>query len=87
MCLTAAADEICKKCPNRRGESCRGVNALAYDREVLNRTGLREGDTVTLGQLQQAVEEHILRPGALEDICGGCRWIEICQRKWAVMKH
>lgn len=85
--LTASADAICEKCPNRRGEACRGVNALAYDQEVLKRTGLREGDTVTLNQLQCMVKEHILRPGALETICGECRWIEICRRKWTEMKH
>lgn len=80
--LTAAADEICQSCPNRRGTACSGVNALSYDREVLRRTGLREGDIITLNQLQCSVEEHILRPGGLEAICGKCRWFEICQRKW-----
>ncbi len=81
--LTCRADEICEQCPNRRGERCSSAHALDYDQKVLSLTGLREGEAVTLKQLQQAVEEKILRPGKLEGVCGSCQWAEICRRKGA----
>lgn len=81
--LVCRADGICEVCPNRRGVRCAGGNALVYDEKVLSLTGLREGMTVTLGQLQQAVQEKILQPGKWEEVCGDCQWAEICRRKAA----
>ena len=82
FCLTTEADEICAHCPNRRGNQCNSPKALDYDRQVLRRIGLSEGDTVTLPDLQHLVEKRILRPGQLEAVCGGCHWAPICRVKW-----
>lgn len=81
LCLTSRADEICENCPNRQGDHCTGGSAMVYDERVLSLTGLREGEVITVHQLQQAVKEKILRPGKLEEVCGGCQWAEICRRK------
>lgn len=81
--LVVGADEICRKCPNRRGENCTpDSNADTFDRAVLELCGLREGEELSFLEFADRVQSSILGKGLRESICGGCRWNDICtQRK------
>ena len=82
--LTAGHDVLCGSCPNRT-EACE--NAGAYDRRVLALCGLETGQAMTWGELRQAVRSRILLPGRLSQVCGGCRWAELCRGKLAEQRR
>ncbi|MCD8366840.1 MAG: DUF1284 domain-containing protein [Clostridiales bacterium] len=87
--LTMAADVMCAACPNRRGNECDGTgNASRYDRAVLERCGLREGDELPFLTFTAAVQSRILAPGGRAAICGGCQWNELCSGpgRWTELK-
>ena len=76
--LTSGHDVLCGSCPNRT-KACE--NAGAYDRRVLALCGLTAGQSLTWGELRQAVQTGILAADRLSQVCGGCPWADICQRK------
>ena len=75
--LMDSPDDICAACPNRLTENC-AEKASRYDREVLRRCGLSEGDTLPYRDFSENVIETILRPGDRRKICGDCQWSSLC---------
>ncbi len=73
--LTMGHDVLCAACPRRR-EGC--PNAAVYDQRVLALCGLEAGVRLPWGRLRRAVEECILAPGRLAQVCGDCRWAALC---------
>lgn len=76
--LEAGQDCICRNCPNR-GTKC--PNAAVYDSRVLVLCGLRTGQVLPWGQLQEAVRRRIVRTGRLASVCGDCEWADLCRAK------
>lgn len=81
VCILAQTDDICSACPNNRQGHCvtTGGNAAEYDRQVLLRCGLLEGEVMHFLDFEKLVYEQILLPGKREEICGNCRWNGLCQ--------
>ena len=44
-----------------------------------NQSGLRFGQRIPWDEFERRVEQQILRPGRLEQICQGCQWLDICR--------
>ncbi len=87
--LTVAADVMCAACPNRQGNECGGTgNASRYDRAVLKRCGLHEGDRMPFLTFASVVQTRILASGKRTEICGGCQWNEWCigSGRWAELE-
>ena len=77
--LVVNTDEICTACPNNTGGTCEKPDLVAdYDRQVLSRCGLTEGEVLPFGCFTALVEEKILSSGHRREICGGCQWNGLC---------
>lgn len=85
--LTLGTDAVCAACPNNAGGVCSKPDLVAgYDRAVLVRCGLTEGQVLPFGELTARVQARILAPGLRREICPGCQWAAICDRqpsRWA----
>ena len=78
--LQAQTDHICEACPHNRKGVCTSDNKAAdYDRQVLSRLGLHQGDTMRWLDFSRLVSEQILETGKREEICGECQWNHLCQ--------
>lgn len=78
--LVCSADGVCAACPhNRRGVCESADKTRRYDAAVLALTGLREGENLPWTELRRRVEERILAPGRLEEVCGDCQWHALCR--------
>jgi len=78
--LVTGKDAICAACPNWQGDKCETEEKVCrYDRGVLDRCALEPGQTLSFQALEAAAQEHILRPGLREKVCGDCQWTEICR--------
>lgn len=86
--LAAKCDEICEKCPNKRGNICEAEEKVSfYDRQVLSLCGLSEGDELSFKAFAALVQEKVIAPGKRAQICSGCRWNNICsstKSRWDV---
>ncbi len=77
--LTIGTDIVCAACPNNLDDVCHKPRLVAaYDRAVLSRCGLSEGQVLSFRRFTDLVGEHILAPGLRATICGGCQWNGIC---------
>lgn len=80
--LCCEADVICACCPHNRQGCCEsGQKVLDYDAEVLRLCSLREGDTLSWREYCARVEERVIRPGRLRQVCRDCEWLAICEGK------
>ena len=80
--LCCEADVICARCPHNRQGCCEsGQKVLDYDAEVLRLCSLRAGDTLSWGEYCARVEERVIRPGRLRQVCRDCEWLAICEGK------
>lgn len=79
--LTDKADCICANCPNRTEDGgCDSPEKVTrYDREVLNRCGLRVGQELSYQELTERVAARILQPGHRKQVCPDCQWTELCK--------
>ncbi len=79
--LWNGGDVICAQCPNYKDGSCISRDkVMGYDAAVLNATGLRAGMKIPYGDFQEKIEEFIMKPQKIKEICGACQWAEICHK-------
>jgi len=76
-----STDDICQKCPSMLGENICSSNEKVnrYDSKVIKYFDIKEkiyNYNEIANHIKQQVNEEIL-----EDICGDCRWREICAEK------
>lgn len=82
LTLTVGEDMICSACPNNSDHSCRTADKVAeFDRAVLERCGLCEGEMIRWQELKRLAWENIISPCRVEQICTNCQWSEICYKK------
>lgn len=80
VCLADGTDEICKACPHNRNGICASDSKVSeYDRQVLLRLGLQQGDIMRWLEFSGLVEKYILKSGRREEICGKCQWNRLCR--------
>lgn len=78
--IVAQTDEICSACPNNQEGICVTSETVAeYDRQVLLRCNLYEGEVIPFQEFEKMVYDYILIPGKREEICGNCEWSSLCQ--------
>ncbi|MBC8570320.1 DUF1284 domain-containing protein [Zongyangia hominis] len=78
--LRSGADVLCAACPHRREEGCAsGQKPVDYDATCLKLCGLKEGAVLSWEAYAKRVEEAVIAPGRLEEVCKGCQWIALCR--------
>ncbi len=79
-------DDICDPCPKRRNALCVDQDKIArLDRAHSNALDISFGDQLTWGDALARIKEHV-KPGDLDEICAGCRWLELGACKAAVSR-
>ncbi|MCI5800993.1 MAG: DUF1284 domain-containing protein [Oscillospiraceae bacterium] len=79
--LRCGPDDVCSRCPHCTGSACEsGQKVESYDRRVLKLCGLGEGSLLPWRDFSAAVEEKILLPGLLGQVCAGCQWLSFCRQ-------
>lgn len=76
--VLADEDDICKECPNKDMSCVADGKAATYDREVLLRCHIQPGEVMPYSEFAKKVYDCILSIGTREEICGNCRWNELC---------
>ncbi|NLC18461.1 MAG: DUF1284 domain-containing protein [Clostridiales bacterium] len=77
--IISGTDVICSKCPNNTGARCESEAKVAeYDRQVLSRCNLNDGDIMPFYDFRKLVYQNILLPGKREEICSDCQWTSLC---------
>lgn len=80
--IVARTDDICSACPNNRAGVCTTAEKVEeYDRLVLERCGISEGEVMGFLDFKRRVCHHILYLGKREEICGDCQWSPLCHYK------
>ena len=80
--VTEADDEICSRCPNRKGHGCISDEKVrSYDRKVLEICGLAGGEQMTWEVVRELVKEKIIHGAGRALVCPDCQWQEICEEK------
>lgn len=85
--LTRGCDVICESCPNKDDGSCdvRGT-AESYDLKCLEIMEFQGAENMTWKELSKIAAEKIILSGRLSEVCGGCKWSQICLKKAEHMK-
>ena len=79
VCVTCSTDIICSKCPNNKFGKCTSEKQVnEYDKEVLRRCNLSDGDIILYNEFKELVYKNILIPEKRQKICGNCKWNELC---------
>ena len=79
VCITAHTDVICAICPNNEDGICTAEDKVAeYDRQVMSRCGLKEGDQLPYLEFEKQVCQKILLCDKIKEICGSCQWDSLC---------
>lgn len=80
--LTVSTDEICSACPNNGAGACKDRALVeGYDRAVLEKCGISEGERMNFMDFARIVQKQIISPGLRSEICGKCQWDDICRNK------
>ncbi len=77
VCITKGADDLCAKCPNRRGSACSSEHPPLFDANVLRETGFGYGQVLTWEEFSGATRP--LSRYRLEETCPDCEWLSLCK--------
>ena len=77
ICITRGADDLCAKCPNRRGEGCTSTHPPLFDENVLRLTGFQYGQRLTWRAFTDATCPISLH--RLDEACPDCQWLALCK--------
>ena len=80
--ITAQADSICRCCPHLAGGQCASAEKVKeYDRQVLLRCRVSEGQIMPFWDFEKLIQRYILQPGKRTEICRDCEWSALCGEK------
>lgn len=72
-------DGLCAVCPHRAGNACSSPKPSRYDETILRIMDRQIGEAAPFAVWEKLMEERILKPGRLSEICGDCEWWGICE--------
>lgn len=79
VCITNQTDVICNNCPNNIDGKCEtDKKVFEYDRQVLERCHISEGESMPYLDFQRLIQHNILLLGKRKEICENCEWESLC---------
>ena len=85
--LTLECDDICERCPHQADGRCVfGTSVGRKDRSAALFLGLEDDTALPAAALMQRVRERLVGLGGLEDVCGECEWMGICNARLAEVR-
>ncbi|MCH5267214.1 MAG: DUF1284 domain-containing protein [Lachnospiraceae bacterium] len=79
ICITAQTDAICEKCPNNIDGICTTEEKVVeYDRQVLQRCHISDGEILHYHDFNELVQKNILQCNQRKEICPDCQWNSLC---------
>lgn len=79
VCITNQTDVICNNCPNNIDEKCETEEQVfEYDRQVLEKCHISEGEIIPYLDFQRLIQRNILLLGKRKEICENCEWDSLC---------
>ncbi len=79
VCITNQVDMICCSCPNNESGKCLSEQKVCgYDRQILQRCGLKPDVVMPYFEFQKLIHDNILAPGKREEVCADCEWTSLC---------
>lgn len=80
VCVTSQADAICSVCPKNTCGACEDENKVfEYDRQVLLRCNISDGEIIPFPDFEKLIHNNILKTGKRREICGDCQWDSLCR--------
>ena len=77
--ITEGCDDICVRCPENKGGSCRSREKVSrMDRLCLRELRLSPGDSISWSLLEDRAYNNIILAGKQKEICRGCVWESLC---------
>lgn len=78
--LTAGADVLCASCPhNQSGRCASAPKPMGMTVPCCGTAACGLGQRIPWDEFERRVEQQILRPGCLEQVCRGCQWLDLCR--------
>lgn len=74
--IAEGADDLCARCPNRRGHACSSEHPPLFDANVLRMTGHEAGEVMIWQEFSSATEPLSLYH--LDEACPDCEWLSLC---------
>ncbi|WP_409297395.1 DUF1284 domain-containing protein [Peribacillus sp. SCS-26] len=71
--LVEGPDQLCEKYPNSGIYHCQDVHIYTRDAAILEKLGLRIGQTVSWGHIVALIRRRAL-PSDIEEMCTSCSW-------------
>jgi len=81
--LVSEWDAICVKCPNLMEEKCQmdetsDLRIKKMDKNVLKAIDVPQNAIIKYSAAIEKINDTFKNRSQLENICGNCRWIEVC---------
>lgn len=79
VCITNQTDVICNNCLNNIDGKCETDKMVfEYDKQVLERCPISEGESISYLDFQRLIQHNILLLGKRKEICENCEWDSLC---------
>ncbi|MDR1288986.1 MAG: DUF1284 domain-containing protein [Holosporales bacterium] len=79
ICVEIGGDDICRFCPNRKGELCKDEARISLlDSSFSKILGIQRGSIYCWSEVRQLVIDK-LSARDFEKICHECQWFQICR--------
>lgn len=76
--IVQGADDICKGCPHRRGDICKDEQVIReHDKRVYEQV-CRLGTRAYWNDIKEEIENQIINPKKVKQVCVKCKWSDIC---------
>lgn len=77
--IRKGTDDICAGCPkNKEGRCIHEDSVLEHDNRVYQQVIDKVGNRSDWKTITEAVKKEIIASGKMKQVCGKCRWSQIC---------
>lgn len=80
LTLTPECDIICKNCPENKNKKCHShCKVSTIDKNCLIKYNMKFGNKIHWKDLKKLANENIIQKNLISEVCGNCRWQNLCK--------